>query len=136
MNVARLPGILGLSAALAVFFCVSGCEEGPVVDEAASYFDNNPLEFTHTDISTYSLGIEWDDAELADTGLASDGEVALLSAGGGTPPYAWDVQDISLGTIIESGEASAVYQRNAVGDNVVILIDSAGDRAYTTVSQP
>lgn len=136
MNMVRRPGMLRLSTALAILFCISGCDNGPDVSEAVSYFDSHPLEFTHTDISTYSLAITWEDTALQTEGLTADGQVAVLSAGGGTPPYQWDVQDVSLGTIIDQEGPAAAYQRNAAGDNVVILKDSAGNEAYTAVSQP
>lgn len=136
MKMAQLPGILGLSTALAFFFCVQGCEKGPNVDEAETYFDTHPLEFSHEDIATYTLEIMWADEALASSGLETDGAVAVLQAAGGTPPYKWDVVDVSLGTIIESDGPSAVYQRNAAGDNTVILKDSAGNEVYAAVSQP
>ena len=136
MNVVRLSRILGLSLALAVFFSFAGCSEGPDVSEAVTFFDENPLDPTLGDISTLTLAIAWDDADLATAGLTADGEIASFSAGGGKPPYDWDVHDVSLGTIIQKRGAFAVYQRNAPGDNVLILKDSAGNRAYAVIAQP
>lgn len=135
MKSARLPVVFGLLAAFATFFCVSGCESGPDNTEASSYFDNNPLQFTHTDLATYTLEIAWEDTAINGI-LETDGQTAVLTAGGGKPPYKWSVHDVSLGTIVEDGGSSAVYQRNAMGDNVVILTDKNGDRAYAAVSQP
>ena len=136
MNMARLPGTIGLSAALAVFFCISGCTEGPDTDEATSYFDRNPSEFTHEVVTPW----EQNSLELSIKGdnsiLDTDGQVASFSASGGTPPYKWEVHDVFLGTIIQSDGAVAVYQRNAVGDNVVILTDHEGNSAYFAISQP
>ena len=44
-----------------------------------------------------------------------------------------------LGSIVEeSGQDkdTVVYQRNAAGDNVVVVRDSSGDEAYCIISQP
>ncbi|MEI6971439.1 MAG: hypothetical protein WCL44_07950 [bacterium] len=131
MKMARLPGVLGLATALAVFLCAPGCEEGPKEDEATKYFENEPLTYTNEDISTYTLKI-WG----GNTILATDGQTTVFKAAGGTPPYHWDVLDISLGTILESDDDSAVYQRNAPGDNTIILEDDEGHVTYFAVSQP
>ena len=89
MKSVRVPAMIGLLAAFTAFFFVAGCEDGPNVSEATSYFDKTSLEFNHTDISTYSLSIVWADTLQQKDGLTLDGEVAVLKAGGGTPPYKW-----------------------------------------------
>jgi hypothetical protein len=67
--------------------------------------------------------------------LEYDGAKAKMKAHGGTPPYSWEVIDVALGSIIGSGE-NIVYQRDAVGDNVVKLRDSAGAVVYAIMKQP
>ena len=59
--------------------------------------------------------------------LVRDGEQVSLTAGGGEPPYYWSVIDLSRGMIdgVTQG-VTIVYQRVSVGDNVVVLRDSAG----------
>lgn len=136
MKSVRLSGLIGLLAAFTAFLFVSGCEEGPDVTEATSYFDNNSMQSIHEDIATYSLTIIWADVIQQTAGLTIDGEVAVFKAAGGKPPYKWSARDVSLGTVVEQNNASTAYQRNAVGDNLLILKDSAGVVAYAAISQP
>lgn len=137
MKMKTLCGAVGLSAALAIMLLNIGCEEGPDVSEAVNYFDDNPLTFNNSDIATDSLSIV--PIEMTGSaGLQEDGQTVVLTAGGGTSPYTWDVHDIALGAIIEVDNygSFAVYQRNQAGDNVVILRDRNGKEAYLRISQP
>ncbi|MEI6217935.1 MAG: hypothetical protein WCP86_03470 [bacterium] len=136
MRMMRWSGLLWLSTALTFLFCVPGCSDGPGDNEASSYFDSHPFDFTHNDLTTDSLAITWADATLQVAGLTGEGDVAVFIGAGGTPPYKWSVFNTSLGTIVDSRGNSAAYRRNSAGDNVVILKDSAGHEAYVAVSQP
>lgn len=68
--------------------------------------------------------------------LAGDGNTLTLTVYGGQSPYRWGVSDVSLGSIIESRDDAAVYQRNAAGDNAVTVVDRNGRTAYYDVAQP
>jgi len=111
---------------------VTGCEDDPSKDGVGSYFDENPI--------SVSGGGSADAADMvlspASTNLTSDGAVFTASVVGGTSPYSWSVNDVSKGSIIETGASSAVYQRAAAGDNVVICEDRRGARVFLTVTQP
>jgi|APCry1669188910_1035180.scaffolds.fasta_scaffold89049_1 hypothetical protein len=136
MRMMRWAGLLWLSTALTFLFCVPGCSDGPGDNEASSYFDSHPFDFAHNDITTYSLAITWADAKTQAAGLTVDGQVAVFTGAGGTPPYHWSVFSTSLGAIVDSRGNSAAYRRNVAGDNVVILKDSAGHETYVAVQQP
>ena len=136
MSMKNWSGFLWLSAVLAFLFCIPGCDNGPDVTDASSYFDSHPLDFTHYDLATDTLSITWADASLKTKGLAANGDVAVFSGGGGTPPYTWDVLDASRGTILDSRGSYSAYRRIAAGNNVVALKDSAGNKAYITIPQP
>lgn len=136
MSMMRWSGLLWLSAALAFLFCFQGCESRPDANEASSYFDSHPFDFNQNDLATSSLAITWADTSLQSKGLISNGGVAVFSGGGGTPPYKWDVLDTSLGAIADSRGNYAAYRRISAGDNVVILKDSAGNKAYAAILQP
>jgi len=117
--------------------CVCSCEKAPDTSEATGYFDTHSLDPSlHGDISTYTLSIVVMDPAVLTAGLAYNGASVALTAGGGTPPYNWDVHDSTLGSIAEKNGPNAVYQRIQAGDNVVILKDNAGNRAYVTIMQP
>jgi hypothetical protein len=72
------------------------------------------------------------------TELAADGDVAVVTAGGGIPPYTWDVGDIALGFVSPSTGSSTVYTRSAPvsGDNTVTVHDSSGNTYTVLISQP
>lgn len=80
------------------------------------------------------------DADLAvsptEITLEGDGDMGSFTASGGTAPYTWSVQDVFRGSIVDSGGASAAYQRSAAGDNAVIVEDATGEKAFGIVDQP
>jgi len=68
--------------------------------------------------------------------LADDGGKTVLTAQGGTPPYAWEVGDPLLGTLSTANGPSTVYTRLQQGDNAVMLRDDNGQAAHIIVRQP
>lgn len=69
--------------------------------------------------------------------LSEDGDMAILEASGGTPPYTWTVVDASLGHIVGSDTGnSVVYIRDHSGDNAVTCQDSAGQFVHVLIAQP
>lgn len=71
-----------------------------------------------------------------ETTLAANGDKAVFVASGGTPPYTWSQGDGTKGVITPSTGANTTYTRSDVGDNTVILTDSAGGTAIGVVKQP
>ncbi len=121
---------LGLALSLGMF--VGGCEDEPDMGDTGSYFEANPIGSEPRPQGSSPIV----EITPASDSLTANGETAAFEAVGGTPPYDWSVSDISKGSIINEGENSAVYQRAAGGDNVVICTDSRGNSAFATVSQP
>lgn len=70
--------------------------------------------------------------------LDSDGDIAILSVAGGTPPYRWSpAPGMASGTILHPATRSeVVYQRDSPGDCAVVVTDATGERAYIVISQP
>lgn len=66
-----------------------------------------------------------------------DGNLAVLTVSGGTPPYVWTVSD-SLRGDYPSGNtgASVVYRRYDAGDNAVTVTDANGNSVSLILSQP
>jgi hypothetical protein len=111
---------------------ITGCEEDADMRGVSSYFDEHPYESTKRDRpSPAKLSIE----PLSAT-LNADGETKVFTASGGRKPYIWKVSDISRGSIVSEATSQAVYQRNAPGDNVVIVSDQDGNSVVATVKQP
>lgn len=124
-----LLGVLCCGMGLALVLC--GCDSGPDTSEVTGYFDSNEYEsLPRENLHTITLVVSPSAAELE-----YDGAKIKLKASGGQAPYWWEVVDISLGSIIGTGP-TVVYQRDAVGDNVVILHDNAGAVAYCIIAQP
>ncbi|MGQ9661244.1 MAG: hypothetical protein ACUVWX_02780 [Kiritimatiellia bacterium] len=67
---------------------------------------------------------------------AKDGETVLFTAGGGTPPYTWEVWNPTLGEISPQGASQAIYTRRQAGNNYVTVTDHAGHVAMATITQP
>ena len=70
------------------------------------------------------------------TVLTGDGNKAVLTVSGGTPPYTWSVGDIALGQINPSTGYSVVYERSYHIDNTVTASDALGDYAIIVIQQP
>ncbi len=69
--------------------------------------------------------------------LANDGDQAVLTASGGTPPYQWSVTDIALGSITGATTGNnTAYMRNHNGDNIVVLRDAADSVFHLVIQQP
>lgn len=69
--------------------------------------------------------------------ISTDWNLSVLTASGGTPPYAWAVSD-SLRGNFPSGNtgASVIYQRYDSGDNAVTVTDGSGTSVSLIISQP
>ncbi len=118
--------------ALSCTLLLSGCEDEPDLRGVGSYFDQNPIGSEPRAGGTAPTVVVTPNTKS----LATDGETASFAAVGGFPSYTWSVNDISKGSVLQQGQESAVYQRAAAGDNVVICTDSRGNRAFATISQP
>jgi hypothetical protein len=68
--------------------------------------------------------------------LGNNGERSVLTAGGGRPPYLWEVQNTALGHLQTATGNSVVYVRDAPGQNVVSVVDSAAAAANVAIAQP
>ncbi|MEI8350716.1 MAG: hypothetical protein WCG36_00240 [bacterium] len=69
--------------------------------------------------------------------LASDGMLAVVTAAGGVPPYAWSLTDNSVGSFPDAPSGStAVYKRLHSGDNAVSVTDSLGNKVSVVINQP
>lgn len=68
--------------------------------------------------------------------LARNGDKAILSANGGTPPYTWSIHDDSLGGLNSTTGRTVTYTRNNAGNNVVHCVDGNGIRTSILISQP
>jgi hypothetical protein len=68
--------------------------------------------------------------------LTNDTALAVFTVNNAVLPCAWSVVNGSRGHIAASGGTQATYERDAVGDNVVICTDSLGFAAMALISQP
>ncbi len=68
--------------------------------------------------------------------LKSDGDMAVLTASGGVPPYTWTVYDVALGKLNRNTGSSVVYIRAHNPDNSVTVTDSAGNSYNIVIKQP
>ena len=68
--------------------------------------------------------------------LDNDGDVSVVTAGGGIPPYSWAVGDIGAGTVNPPTGNSTVYTRAGPDDNTVTVSDSAGNTYTILITQP
>ena len=68
--------------------------------------------------------------------LDNDGDVSVVTAGGGIPPYNWSVGDIGAGTVNPPTGNSTVYTRAGPDDNTVTVTDSAGNTYTILIKQP
>jgi len=128
----KLPVVFGICLIAAM---LASCEEGPDTSAVTSWFAENPYNTSlHQDLSTVTLTIN--PTDLGTKVVTYDGGTIVLTAAGGTPPYSWSVQDVGLGTILRSRGYYAVYQRNAPGDNGVILRDKNRTEVFCIISQP
>jgi hypothetical protein len=125
---------MSLCSALTVSCAIllGGCEDEPNMRGVSGYFDQNPIASEPRAQSPIPELV----INPVSKSVADNGETTAFAAQGGAPPYVWSVNDISKGSILEQGQGSAVYQRAAAGDNVVICTDSRGNRGFATISQP
>ena len=68
--------------------------------------------------------------------LDADGDLSVLTASGGVPPYHWEVGDIALGNVSPNTGSSVVYTRAHSPDNSVTVTDSAGHSYSIVIQQP
>jgi hypothetical protein len=70
--------------------------------------------------------------------LAKDGDLAVLTAAGGTGPYSWSVLSTPTLGILPNGSTgtTVVYKRMGAGDNAVTVTDSLGASANIVIKQP
>ena len=68
--------------------------------------------------------------------LNAVGDISVVNAGGGTPPYNWSVSSPSDGAVSPLTGTSTVYTRGGPNDNTVIVSDSAGNTFTVLISQP
>lgn len=140
----RNPVMAGITAVLfsgLLVFSV-GCEGDG--DDAEDYVSANTITDSQQQTAfsdgsgevsgdgTGSLSFTSDPSELE---VAADGDVLVLSASGGAPPYSWSVLYPARGSVDPSGN-SVVYTRNSAGDNVVTLSDAGGTTRKIHIRQP
>lgn len=118
---------------------LAGCEKDPPESDVAAYFREhqyNSLE--RPDPNTQPTNSPQLEVSPKESTVLSDGGSAVFTGIGGLPPYYWTVQDVSRGSIASDSTVgtSAVYLRAEAGDNVVVLEDSRGQKAYALVLQP
>lgn len=74
---------------------------------------------------------------ISPTSVTVTNQIVTFTASGGTPPYTWTEAN-SNGTLSASSGPSVFYTRHAVGDNKVMLNDSAspGHSVTADITQP
>lgn len=70
------------------------------------------------------------------TSLGKNGDLAVITASGGLPPYRWEVSSAALGSVDKTTGTSVVYVRNHAGNNAVTVRDNAGQLATLIITQP
>jgi len=75
-------------------------------------------------------------ASASPASLSNDGDMAVVTATGGTPGYTWRVQDVTLGNVNSSSGLSVGYIRNDAGDNLVTCTDRDGTSVSVVITQP
>jgi hypothetical protein len=70
--------------------------------------------------------------------LTYDGEQVVLTVTGGTAPFTWLVDDMSLGIMVNSPNVSRseVYERLHFINNSIKIIDSLGNTVSVVIKQP
>ena len=127
IRMSRAAAIVGLAALLA------GCEtSSPSTDGVDDFFNENPVVIEPGSVNPEAPMRMSPQAATLET----DSDVVTFSVDGGRPPFTWAVNDVSRGSIVETGSASAAYQRSDSGDNVVICSDSRGHTVMAVIRQP
>ncbi len=74
----------------------------------------------------------------ADPGtLEMNGDMAVLTVSGGSPPYTWTLSEVDRGIFPKGNTGvSVLYQRYGAGDNGVIVEDGKHDTASIVIKQP
>ena len=103
-----------------------------VQDDAGHYAVSYILESSSTNAAALSVS-------PAAVTLSGGQRYASFTVSGGTPPYIWTSGNVQLGTVTYSAASSYVASYTAVsgayGQNVIAVVDSAGLKAYATVTQ-
>jgi len=69
--------------------------------------------------------------------LNTDGDMAVVTASGGTGPYSWSVVDGNFGGLVNGATGSSVlYRRFKPTDNGITVTDSLGATASVVIKQP
>lgn len=70
--------------------------------------------------------------------LDKDGDLAVLTASGGTGTYSWSVLSAPTLGFLPNGSTgtTVVYKRMGTGDNAITVTDSAGATANIVIKQP
>jgi hypothetical protein len=122
---------MGAAAALALL--PGGCSQNdnPKTTELDGYFESHPYVQDPRDAGSQIVSIV-----PASVTIDFIGGKAVLKAGGGTPPYRWDVSRPLTGAIAPSGvdAVEAVYTAIAIGENNVIVYDQKGYAAIADIT--
>jgi hypothetical protein len=116
-------------------FVFSGCEDEDTDVDAIGDYQSSARDAQSPPSETETTGEELSVSPTTVT-LDQNGDMASLTAKGGTAPYSWAVQDVFRGSIVDAGGSSAAYQRSSAGDNAVAVTDAAGSKAYAIIEQP
>jgi hypothetical protein len=122
--------VVGLMVA-AAFFMFAACNGAPDTAEVDDYFSSYPY------VSLSRPGSSGNLLQIAPAGASVEhnGDRINLVASGGTPPYRWSVDQTARGTLEKVSGWEAIYQRDLVGNNIVILTDADGQEAYCLITQ-
>lgn len=67
--------------------------------------------------------------------IATDGDIAVFVASGGTEPYTWSVALPARGTLDSAHGTSVIYTRTAAGNNTIQLSDGDGSTIAINIIQ-
>ena len=119
-------GVLAIIVSVAFVACE--LTDDPDINDLTTYLNNDTFSALSSDL--------WLTIAPSDTTLADDEDRETFTASGGQRPYTWSVWTSLVGRVeLESG-ATAVYRRIQRGDQVLVVEDATGSRAYATISQP
>lgn len=124
----KIGCVLGAMAMVALFFTACN-DDDPDTSELDGYFESHPYVSDPRSSSAQIVSIS-PESETVNT----VGARVVFTAGGGNPPYHWDVSNGSLGSISASGSAQGVYKASAIGANDVIVYDQDGNAALARIT--
>jgi hypothetical protein len=115
-------------AMVALFFTACN-DDDPDTGELDGYFESHPYVSDPRSSSAQIVSISPESVAVNTVG-----ERVVFTAGGGNPPYHWDVSNGSLGSISASGSAQGVYKAIVIGANDVIVYDQDGNAALARIT--